>query len=291
MILIGFPDYAEQSRNLAAALGAAPAFAQVHRFPDGESRLTLPAPLPERVAFCRSLDHANDKLVELMLAAATARELGAKHLTLVAPYLCYMRQDKAFQPGEAVSQRVVGRFLAGLFDRVVTVDPHLHRTATLDEAVPARPAVCLSAAQAMGEFLRERFADALVLGPDSESRQWAAQVARPGGFEFAVCRKTRNGDRDVEIHLPSIALSGRAVVLVDDVASTGPTLATAAGHCVRLGAASVDVLVTHALFVGDAVAGLQRAGVRCIWSSDSVTHASNVIPLAGLIAQGLADTA
>jgi len=290
-MLIGFPDYAEQCRSLAAALGAPLAFAQLHRFPDGESRLTLPAPLPERVTVCRTLDHANDKLVELMLAAATARELGARHLTLVAPYLCYMRQDAAFRPGEAVSQRVVGRFLAGLFDRVVTVDPHLHRTATLDEAVPARPAVCLSAAQAMGEFLRERFADALVLGPDAESRQWAAEVARPGGFEFAVCRKTRMGDRDVEIQVPPVSFSGRPVVLVDDVASTGLTLATAAVHCADLGASSVDVLVTHALFVGDAVAGLQRAGVRHVWSSDSVTHVSNAIPLAGLIAQGLADSA
>ena len=287
-MLIGFHDYERQSRDLAAALGAPLEFARVHRFPDGESKLTLPVPLPADVVFCRSLNAPNDKLVELMLAANAARELGAERLTLVAPYLCYMRQDTAFSPGEAVSQRIAGTFLAGLFDRVLTVDPHLHRTARLSDAVPAREVVSLSAAGEMGAFLQARFEDAFVLGPDAESLQWAAAVAAPGGFEVAACQKTRTGDREVEVRLPEIALAGRAVVLVDDVASTGRTLATAAGHCARRGAKSVDVMVTHALFVGDAVAELRRAGVREIWSTDSVTHASNVLPLAGTIARGLA---
>jgi ribose-phosphate pyrophosphokinase len=287
-MLIGFQDYAQQSRDLAAALGAPLQIALVHRFPDGESKVTLPVPLAGEVVFCRSLNAPNDKLVELMLAARAARELGAARLTLVAPYLCYMRQDTAFSPGEAVSQRIAGAFLAGLFDRVVTVDPHLHRTATLADAVPAREALSLSASGEMGAFLHGRFKDALVLGPDAESLQWAAAVAAPGGFEAAVCQKTRTGDREVEVRLPEIALAGRAVVLVDDVASTGRTLATAAAHCAQRGAKSVDVMVTHALFVGDAVAELRRAGVRDIWSTDSVTHASNVLPLAGVIARGLA---
>ena len=101
-----------------------------HRFPDGESRIRLPERLAGRVVVFARLDAPNDKLVELMLLARTARELGATELSLVAPYLCYMRQDVAFVPGEAVSQRIVGRFLAGLFDEVITVDPHLHRVAT-----------------------------------------------------------------------------------------------------------------------------------------------------------------
>ena len=287
-MLIGFPDYAPQSRGLAAALGAPLEVAHVHRFPDGESKVTLPVPLPAEVVFCRSLNAPNDKLVELMLAAGAARELGAKRLTLVAPYLCYMRQDMAFAPGEAVSQRIAGAFLAGLFDRVVTVDPHLHRTARLADAVPARQVLSLSAAPEMGAFLQGRLKNALVLGPDGESLQWAAAVAAPGGFEAAVCHKTRTGDREVDMRLPEIALAGRTVVLVDDVASTGRTLAVAAAHCAQRGAASVDVMVTHALFVGDAVADLRRAGVREIWSTDSVGHASNVLALAGIIARGLA---
>jgi len=286
-MVVGFEDYAGQGKALAAALAMPFELARVHRFPDGESKVRLPATLPRQVVLCRSLDHPNDKLVELLLAATTARELGAEHLTLVAPYLCYMRQDAVFAPGEAVSQRIVGEFLAGLFDRVVTVDPHLHRTPRLDLVVPAKQAIALSASQAMGEFLRGRIPDAFVLGPDAESEPWAAAVAAPGGLPYAACNKTRNGDRDVEIRLPQVPLGRRAVVLVDDVASTGHTLATAARLCLQQGAASVDVLVTHALFVGDAVADLRRAGVRDIWSTDSVTHASNVLPLASMIADAV----
>ena len=127
-MLLGFEDYEEQSRLLAEALDMPCRMIQTHRFPDGENKLTLPSSLPEHVIFCRSLDHPNEKLLELLLVAKTARELGVKLLTLVAPYLCYMRQDRAFHPGEVVSQSVVGKFLANLFDNVITVDPHLHRT-------------------------------------------------------------------------------------------------------------------------------------------------------------------
>ena len=287
MIVVGFDDYAGQCRSLAGALGVPLEIARVRRFPDGESLVTMPASLPEEAVLCRSLDRPNEKLVELMLAARAARELGARQLTLVAPYLCYMRQDAAFHPGEAVSQRIVGRFLAELFDRVLTVDPHLHRTDRLDAAVPARTATVLTAASAIGEFLRERAPDAFVLGPDSESEQWAAAVAVPGRLDYAVCAKNRRGDREVEIRVPAVTLSGRHVVLVDDIASTGRTLAAASAQCLDRGASGVDVFVTHAILGGDAAAELRRAGVREIWSTDSVTHASNVLPLAGLIAEHL----
>ena len=287
MIVVGFEDYASQGRSLAAALGAPLEWAQLRRFPDGESLLRLPAGLAGQVVFCRSLDQPNDKLVELMLAARTARDLGATHLTLVAPYLCYMRQDAAFHPGEAVSQTIVGEFLSGLFERVVTVDPHLHRTASLAAAVPAASSITLSAAPLIGAYLARRLPGAFVLGPDSESAQWARAVAAPGGLAHAVCEKTRRGDREVEIRMPAVDLAGRQVVLVDDVASTGRTLSSAARQALARGAASVDVFVTHAILGGDAAAELRVAGVREVWSTDSVTHASNVLPLAGMIAAAL----
>ena len=155
-MLLGFEEYETQAERLAEALGLPYARVLVHRFPDGECKLTLPAELPAHVVFCRGLDHPNDKLIELLLAAITARQLGAHRLTLVAPYLCYMRQDTAFVAGETVSQPIIGRFLADLFDDVVTVDPHLHRTHHLADAVPATHAVALTATGVMSDFLRTR---------------------------------------------------------------------------------------------------------------------------------------
>ena len=92
-----------------------------------------------------------------------------------------------------------------------------------------------------------------------------------------------SGDREVEISLPEIDLQGRTVVLVDDVASSGQTLAVATGKCLSKNAHHVDVLVTHALFADDAKQSLLQAGVHEIWSTDSVSHESNIIPLHGLL--------
>lgn len=286
-LLLHFADEAESAARIAAAAGIACACIERHRFPDGELKLRLPAALPPQVALLRSLAQPNEKLVELLLAAQTARTLGAEQLTLVAPYLAYMRQDIAFTPGESVSQRIVGRFLAGLFDAVLTVDPHLHRVATLEEAVPVPRTVVLSGAPLLADLIVRLRPDALLIGPDEESAQWVAQAAARHGFDHAVCRKVRHGDHQVEIALPAVPLQGRAVVLLDDVASSGHTLAQAARGLLAAGAASVDVAVTHALFADDAGLLLFDAGIGQVWSTDCIAHPSNAVSMAAAIAAAL----
>lgn len=291
-MLLGFPEYATQTRALAAAARRSCAIVDIHRFPDGESRVRLPPALPEAVVLCRSLDAPNERLVELLIAADAARELGAAHVTLIAPYLCYMRQDMAFSPGEAVSQRIIGRLLAAHFERVITVDPHLHRIADLREAIPCPAAIALSAAVPIAAWLKARLAGAnhapLIIGPDSESRQWVDAIAAASGLEGVVGAKVRRGDTDVEIDLPDIDLAGREIVLVDDMISTGSTMAITAGRCRARGARAVDVVVTHGLFKGDAVDRLHQAGAGRVVSTDSVSHPTNAIPLARLLADALA---
>lgn len=289
-LLLGFDDEADLACRLAQALACDWAIVDRHSFPDGETRLRLPPVLPASVLLLRGLQQPNAKLAELMLAAAGARELGAAHLTLVSPYLAYMRQDMAFTAGEVVSQRHLGRVLAAWFDAVITVDPHLHRVATMDEVVPGRRGVALTAAHLLGAWVAQQVPGALLLGPDEEAAQWVQRAAQSNGLEHAVCRKQRHGDRDVEVALPAVPVQGRAVVLFDDVASTGRTLVMAARGALVAGARSVDVAVTHALFVGDAMVALRAAGVRHVWSSDCVPHESNavsVVPLLSMALDGL----
>ncbi|MGA8786586.1 MAG: ribose-phosphate diphosphokinase [Polaromonas sp.] len=285
--LLYFDDEADAALRLANLAGLSPVVIQRHRFPDGELKLRLPPALPERVVLLRTLAQPNEKLIELMLAARTARELGARHLTLVAPYLAYMRQDIAFLPGEAVSQRIVGQFLASLFDAMITVDPHLHRIAALQDAVPVRQAIVLSGAPLLGEWIAQRRPNSLLIGPDSESGQWVAQAAAGRGLDHAVCQKVRQGDKAVQIVLPPVNVQGRAVVLLDDVASSGRTLARAAQLLRAAGATSVDVAVTHALFAGDALQVIRGAGVAEVWSTDCIAHPSNAVSMAPAIAQAL----
>ena len=285
--VLGFPLDREPARRLAARAHLHYADVNIHRFPDGESLVRLPDALPDHVILYCSLDHPNERLVELELAAATASSLGAKRLTLMAPYLCYMRQDTAFHPGEAVSQRIVGALLARRFDTLITVDPHLHRTHRLEEAVPVRRAIALTAAPVMAEWLGRREGTPLLIGPDEESLQWVKAIAEPCGLDYGVARKTRLGDRQVRVDLPDRQFAGRDVVLVDDVASTGQTLAEAARQISALGASSIAVLVSHALFVDDALQQLRNAGAGEVCSTDSVAHETNRLHLDTMLAEAL----
>ncbi len=287
-IVLGFPDYRLPARRLAAAAGLRYAEIRLHTFPDGESLVRLPERLPPHVILCTSLAEANKRLIELELAGAAALSLGAKRLTLVAPYLCYMRQDKAFNPGEAVSQKIIGRLLARRLDGLVTVDPHLHRTHALGDAVPVRRAVALSAAPVMSEWLSRHGGASLVVGPDAESEQWVARIAAAAGCRHCVARKERLGDREVRVTLPELDFRGRDIVLVDDIVSTGETVAEAAGQLRDRGALRITLLVTHALFAAGALERIRSAGVGDVCSTDSVPHESNRLHLDTLLAGALA---
>ena len=288
-LLLGFPEYSEPAQRLARAAGLDFAEVEVHRFPDGESRIRLPEHLPECVFICRSLDQPNEKLVELILAASTARELGAGKIGLVAPYLSYMRQDKAFRPGEAVSQQIVGKLLATLFDALITVDPHLHRVHRMGDAVPVPVALALSATGAMSNYLGNKLENPLLVGPDEESEQWVSAIAQHNQLEFHVASKLRRGDIDVRVSLPDEDYRGRHIVLVDDVISTGRTIESAIIELKPYHPGSITVMATHALFAGDALARLKNAGADDIWTSDSISHPTNRIGLAAVLAPALTD--
>jgi len=153
--------------------------------------------------------------------------------------------------------------------------------------VPAAQTVVLSGAPLLADWIVQQRPGALLVGPDGESAQWVAQAAARHGLDHAVCTKERHGDRSVTIHLPPVAVQGRAVVLLDDMASTGHTLAQATRLLLAAGAASVDVAVTHALIDDDALAALHAAGVGHFWSTDCVAHPSNAVAMAPELARGV----
>jgi ribose-phosphate pyrophosphokinase len=293
MLILGFDDYRQPAQALADSLQVDYRDVVIHVFPDGESKITLPARLPDTVVFVRTLDHPNAKMLELLIAAGAARSNGASKVLLVAPYLCYMRQDIAFQPGEAVSQKIVGALLADHFDAVITVDPHLHRISQLSEAIPKGQAIALSAASLMGHTLRMDTSLStpsrrlLLVGPDEESEQWVKHVAAPAGLDYVIAQKVRHGDRHVDITLPDRDYEGIAALLVDDVISSGHTLKQCAQQLFTHGCASVSAMCTHPLLAPGAMEALNEAGIRELISTDAIVHASNRIPLAGMLADAL----
>ncbi len=287
MLILAFSDYMSQAKRLSTVLDIPLQHVYLHQFPDGESLLRLPPALPEHVIICRSLNQPNDKLIELLMCSKTARQLGAKRVTLVAPYLCYMRQDIANQPGEAVSQRVIGQMLAEQFDDVITVDPHLHRIANLNQAIPIENAISLTASNEIAEFLQKQLDAAVLFGPDSESEQWVSAIADTCGCEYTVAEKIRVGDKKVSIKLPDFDFENKTVVIIDDMASTGRTLATATRLLLNTGAGQVNAVITHALFCDDAETHILQSGLKQIWSTDSIDHSTACIHLDRLLGQAV----
>lgn len=282
------PGSAKPAIDLAAILGIEAAPVSVHRFPDGELRVTASTPDPTTVLYA-AFDPPNEKLLAVLFAAEALRRNGCRRLVLVAPYLCYMRQDTAFQPGEGISQKVVGELLSNAVDRVISVNAHLHRTKDIRCIFPSIVAEDLSAMPAIAKYLQAAPFDpaTIVVGPDEEARPWISEIAHRLGLTFAVAQKTRQGDSSVTITLPRQDFQGHPVLLVDDIVSSGSTLMACAHALKSAGAAVIDAVVIHALFPVNQIAQFELAGIRSVRSTDSLSHPSSVIPLAEVLASAL----
>lgn len=289
-VLLPFPAQVALANALAQRLGARVGRLEWRRFPDGESLVAVDEALQGAdVAILASLHHPDEMAMALRFAAATVREFGACSVGLIAPYLAYMRQDKRFHPGEAVSATLFARFLEESFDWLVTVDPHLHRNPDLPSLyrIPARR---VAAAPAVADWIRSNVADAVVIGPDSESGQWVSDIAHRAGVPYLVLDKVRRGDRDVEIGTPDTGtLGGRTPVIVDDIVSSGRTMIETARHLIALGLPAPVCVAIHAVFAPDAYEQLLAAGAARVVSTDSIGHPSNAISIVPLLGHACAD--
>lgn len=261
---------------------------EVHHFPDGETLVRIDSDVAGRdVVLLCSLDHPDGKAMALMFFAETAREMGAASVRLVAPYLSYMRQDKRFHDGEAMTAKVFAAFLSLHFDGLVTVDPHLHRYKDMSEiyTIPAR---VVHAADAVASWIRNHVDRPVLIGPDEESGQWVSAVARTSGAPFTVLQKTRRGDRDVEISIPDIdRYRDHTPVLVDDIISTARTMAGTVRHILDAGMKAPVCVGIHAVFAGDAFEILRGAGAGRIVTCNTITHPSNAIDVSGAVLEGM----
>lgn len=254
------------------------------QFPDGESYVRLASPVEGRdVLLLCTLDRPDAKTLPLLFTAAAAREQGARSVGLVAPYLAYMRQDKAFRPGEAITSVSYARLLSEAFDWLVTVDPHLHRYPTLG-SVYSIPAMTASAAEPIAEWIAAHVARPVLIGPDEESAQWVERIAALAGASSTVLRKRRSGDYEVSIADPERgAADGATPVIVDDIASSARTMAETVRALREAGHPPPISIAVHPIFAGDAYEELVAAGPAAVVSANSVAHPTNAIDLSAQI--------
>lgn len=287
-IVFPWPGQEALGQDLISRLGWEAGHAELRRFPDGESYVRILSEVKGKtVIICASLDSPDEKLAPLLWLAATARELGATKIVLVAPYLAYLRQDARFQEGEGVTSRYFAALMSRHFDALLTVDPHLHRYRSLDE-VYSIPARAMSAAPEIAAWVRGEVERPVFLGPDQESDQWVSRVAELAGAPYAVAEKRRLGDRQVELALPDVeAWRGFTPVLVDDIISTAGTMLETLGQLKAKGWPPAVCIGVHAIFAGKAYQDLSVAGPRAIVTCNTIPHPSNRIDLGESLSQAL----
>lgn len=284
-IVLPLPGSEVFGAKLAAAGGFELGGLEVRRFPDGERYVRIDVS-PRGRAVDVICANADENFLTLAFTADALRDLGASEVNLVAPYLGYMRQDARFRPGEAITSRTFARLVSSSVDRLVTVDPHLHRHAALEDLYEI-PCTTLHAAPLIGTWIAREVAEPLIIGPDSESEQWAAEIAAAAGAPYVVLAKRRQDDRQVEISLPDLrGYLGRQPVLVDDIASTGRTLVLAGAALRKQGFPAAVCVVVHAIFAGDAFAQVAAVAQRVV-STDTLVHESNAISVASLVSEAL----
>lgn len=275
--------------SLASSLNVGISQPEMRKFPDEETYLRLRSDVDRQsiVVVC-SLDRPNDKMLSLLFLAATARELGARRIGLVSPNLAYMRQDRRFTPGEAVTSREIARLISGSFDWLVTVDPHLHRYGSLAEIYDI-PTQVIHAAPLISRWVRDNVSDGLIIGPDSESEQWVSSVAADAGLPYSVLHKMRRGDRDVEITVRDAGrLAGRTPVLVDDIISSGATMIEAIRSIGRAASAAPMCIAVHGIFANNSDAALAAAGAR-VATVNCIAHPTNSIDITPLLVPAIRD--
>jgi ribose-phosphate pyrophosphokinase len=290
-VILAVPGNELHAERLAARLGIPLLLPYVRQFPDGELYVRIDTDVTgQDVVLVGSLHEPGDKFLLIAFLASTARDLGARRVGLVAPYLAYMRQDSRFNPGEGVTAKYFARLLSSVVDWLVTVDPHLHRLDSL-EHVYTIPTTIARSAPAIAAWVTQQVSHPVLVGPDAESAQWVSAVAEGCGAPYLILEKTRRGDRDVSISSPGGAVEqlagGHTPVLIDDIVSTGKTMIEACRQLRAAGAAPPMCVAIHAVFADALNDELVAAGARGIVTCDTIAHATNEICVADPIADAV----
>lgn len=287
-LIIEFNSDPDITGRLAEILSGEICEYNFRHFPDGETYLRIESSCANReVILVSSLEHPDSKLLPLIFLSETSRELGAAGVGLVSPYLAYMRQDRRFEEGEAVTSRYFSKIISGYFDWLVTVDPHLHRYHNLNE-IYSIPSHIVHAAPIISDWIKQNIEKPFLIGPDVESRQWVSEVAGRANAPYTVLSKIRTGDTSVEVSVPEIGnWKDHTPVLVDDIISSGQTMIETLKHLHGIQGIKKPVCIgVHGIFADGAYQHILDSGASRVVTCNTIKHRSNGIDVSEFIAEG-----
>jgi len=290
-VILSGSAHSSLAEAVGRELGIALAGRMLERFPDGEIHAEVLEDVRGRDVFLvqPTPPPVGENVIELLLLSDACRRAGAAHITAVVPYFGYARQDRRNKPGEPFGARVVADALGqGHFERIITV--HLHSPAV--EGCFGIPVEHLSAVPSLADAVRAHTPrNSVVVSPDFGAVRLAEEYARLLGLPMAMVHKTRLSGSEVSVRGLVGDVRGRSAVIVDDLISTGGTIAAAAQILQAQGALSdFFVVATHALLVGEAVDRLRGLPLRRFVTTDSLPprelpFPAQVVGLAPLLAK------
>lgn len=289
--LIAGDAHPELGRDIALALGATRIPVSISAFADGETRIRIEAEVRNTDLYIvqPTSSPTNERLMTLALIADAARAAGAARVTAVVPYFGYARQDVRKSSGEPLSARLAAHLLrcAGI-DRIVALELH---SPALENAFEM-PLLHLYADDLILPVIRSwNIADLVIVSPDAGGFKRAQRYATALAAPLAVVTKNRPG-ADIAVMLQTLGdVRDRPCLIVDDMASTGGTIAGAAHALFDAGAKAVHALFIHAVMAPGALGRICAASVQRIVTTDSVRGNTDprieVVPIARFLSQAL----
>lgn len=288
MIIIGCSKGTHLAQKVSRKLRYPYSELQVKKFPDGELKVRFTSNVHGKdVVLVQSFyGNVNDCIVEVIFAADTARDLGAKKVFLAAPYFPYLRQDKRFKSGQCISIEVMARLMSKYFNKVFIIDPHLHRETKLSHLFSIK-AERLTANPYIADYIKKNIKNPLIVGPDWESYKWAGKVAEKIKCEHVILQKVRYTGRKVKVTLnKKVNVDNKNIVFVDDIISTGNTILESVKNLKKLGAKKFNCIAVHGIFVENALEKLRKANVKVV-TTNTIPNKVAKIDVSGLIAGAL----
>ena len=251
------------------------------KFPDGEIYVKLNNDVEgEDVFLINTQNNQNDSIIETIIMCDALNDEGARSINLVAPYLAYARQDKKFNKGESISIRALARIYSNICDSIFTINPH----ETHIESFFDIPFMYGDAIPELAKYVQNKLNNPVVLSPDKGAIELAKTASEILNCEYDYLEKTRISPTEINIAPKNLDVNGRDVLIVDDIISTGGTMATAIAMLKEQGAKRVIASCVHPVLIGDALNKLYVGGADEVVGTDSFLSEVSKVSVDNIVA-------
>ncbi|MCR4964436.1 MAG: ribose-phosphate pyrophosphokinase [Bacteroidales bacterium] len=259
----------ELAKNVAEHLGMPLFPVDILQFKDGEIQVYFDDTIRGKDVFIiQPTFSPSDNIIELLITIDAAKRASARNIIAVIPYFGYARQDRKDKPRTSIGAKLMCNLLttAGV-NRVITMDLHADQIQGFIEV----PVDHLYASNVFIPYIRSLNNDLIMIAsPDTGGTKRASTYAKALNCDLAIGFKQREKQNEVASLNILGDVTGKEVILVDDIIDTAGTLCKAAEAIKAMGAKSVNAMCAHGLFSGEALERIEKSCLETVLVTDSI---------------------